>query len=180
MGSVLGVASPRERLPLDQDRGSPEHPPSSVLFGSSAVEMFTGGSVQMPGVPTPQQKAYDVYEHCPVAVVPWLQSQGTQNSPQCGCDVDTGLKKPSSALQTGRSTILSTNRTCCVSTVPLHLFSDDWHLSLYPFNYHSIKRLNMRKTSMQTLSIGIVSTTLAAESIAMPVVRPEANRDETE
>ena len=99
--AVLGVASPRERLPLDQDRGSAEHPPSSVLFGSSAVEMFTGGSVQMSGVPTPQQKAYDVYEHCPVAVVPWLQSQGTQNSPQYGCDVDAGQgsKKRSSALQ---------------------------------------------------------------------------------
>ena len=30
--SVRGVASPRARLPLDQDRGSAGHPPSSGLF----------------------------------------------------------------------------------------------------------------------------------------------------
>ena len=32
---------------------------------------------------------------------------------------------------------------------------------------------------MNTLSIGIVTATLAAETIAMPVVRPEAYHNET-
>ena len=31
-----------------------------------------GGSLQTQSVPTPLQNAYDVFEHCPVAVVPWL------------------------------------------------------------------------------------------------------------
>ena len=33
-----------------------------------------GGSLHTQSVPTPLQNAYDVHEHCPVAVVPWLQS----------------------------------------------------------------------------------------------------------
>ena len=59
--------------------------------------MFMGGSQEIYGLPTPQQKAYDVCEHCPAAVFPLLQSRGTQNSPQYACDVDLRLSGASAA-----------------------------------------------------------------------------------
>ena len=86
-----------------------------------------GGSLQTQSVPTQLQNAYDVHEHCPVAVVALPSCSRplavvTRHTELAAARVRRRLSvQPTSlCIANGRSTILPRNRTCCISTVLLH------------------------------------------------------------
>jgi hypothetical protein len=52
---------------------------AAIKFGSN---MNNGGCEQLHSVPTPQQKSYEYFTHCPGASIPWLQSHLAPTSQQ--------------------------------------------------------------------------------------------------